>query len=204
MQTVGLALATDIAPVSTRPRVVALLCTMLLVGMVVSAILFGWLLDPFSQIKLIQVIQGAALVTMVLNGIAIWKQEPRGEPRRRPRRPAPGFAPVLAALTARGNALRLFVATGLGTAAFSMQDILLEPYGGQILKLSVAATTALTAALAAGGLVGLALAARRLNQGRGPAPGRRTRRARGHRGVLGRHLRRAAAARPSYSARASP
>jgi hypothetical protein len=26
------------------------------------------------------------------------------------------------------------VAVGLGTAAFSMQDILLEPYGGEILR----------------------------------------------------------------------
>ena len=41
-----------------------------------------------------------------------------------------------------------------------MQDILLEPYGGQILDLSVGATTALTALLAGGALVAFALAAR--------------------------------------------
>jgi MFS transporter, BCD family, chlorophyll transporter len=33
------------------------------------------------------------------------------------------------------------VALGLGTAAFNMQDIVLEPYGGEILGLSVGATT---------------------------------------------------------------
>ncbi len=165
VQTIGLTLATDIAPVHTRPRVVALLCTMLLLGMVVSAILFGLLLHPFSQVKLIQVIQGAALATMLLNIVALWKQEPRGQALRAGA-PEPGaFGRSWAALTARGNALRLFVATGLGTAGFSMQDILLEPYGGQVLKLSVSMTTALTAALAAGGLVGLTLAARWLNRG---------------------------------------
>ncbi|WP_375464926.1 PucC family protein, partial [uncultured Methylobacterium sp.] len=58
--------------------------------------------------------------------------------------------------------------TGLGTAAFSMQDILLEPYGGQILHLSVAATTALTAMLAAGGGLGLLIAARWLARGGDP------------------------------------
>ena len=41
-----------------------------------------------------------------------------------------------------------------------MQDILLEPYGGQILHLTVGATTTLTALLAAGGLTGFGLAAR--------------------------------------------
>ena len=55
---------------------------------------------------------------------------------------------------------------GLGTAAFSMQDILLEPYGGEVLDLSVAATTALTALLAGGSLAGFAWAARSLSQGK--------------------------------------
>jgi BCD family chlorophyll transporter-like MFS transporter len=44
--------------------------------------------------------------------------------------------------------------------AFSMQDILLEPYGGEILGLSVSATTNLTALWVFGALLGLAAAAR--------------------------------------------
>ena len=62
-QTAGLALATDLAPAESRPRVVALLYVMLLVGMVASALVFGALLADFGQVRLIQVIQGAALVT---------------------------------------------------------------------------------------------------------------------------------------------
>ena len=54
------------------------------------------------------------------------------------------------------------IALGLGTVAFSMQDILLEPFGGEVLKLPVASTTALTAALALGGLAGFVMAARAL------------------------------------------
>ena len=53
----------------------------------------------------------------------------------------------------------------IGTAAFSMEDILLEPYGGHVLRLPVGATTALTAMLAVGSLCGLWLAARLLNRG---------------------------------------
>ena len=77
VQTVGLALATDLAPERARPRVVALLCAMLLAGMAVSAVVFGLLLRHFSEMRLIQVVQGAAVVTMVLNCAALWKQEPR-------------------------------------------------------------------------------------------------------------------------------
>ena len=166
-QTVGLALATDLAPAHARPKVVALLCVMLLVGMMVSALAFGLLLAEFSAVRLIQVIQGAALVTIVLNGLALWKQEPR-DPTRTADAPRPSFAQSWAAYAGSGLARRRLVATGLGTAAFSMQDILLEPYGGQILHLSVGATTALTAMLAAGGGLGLLLAARWLNRGGDP------------------------------------
>ncbi|WP_336485368.1 BCD family MFS transporter [Methylobacterium nigriterrae] len=168
VQTVGLALATDLAPAQARPKVVALLCVMLLVGMMVSALAFGLLLADFSAVRLIQVIQGAALVTIVLNGIALWKQEPRGSARAAGTLPRPSFARSWALYAGSGLARRRLVATGLGTAAFSMQDILLEPYGGQILRLSVAATTALTAMLAAGGGLGLLIAARWLNRGGDP------------------------------------
>ncbi len=167
-QTAGLALATDLATPESRPRVVALLYVMLLVGMVASALIFGWALADYSEKRLIQVIQAAAVVTLVLNLIALWKQEVRDPRRTDPRRARPSFRASWARFMAGGRASRLLVAVGLGTAAFSMQDILLEPYGGEILGLSVSATTVLTALLAGGTLVGFALAARLLGQGIDP------------------------------------
>ncbi|KMO35944.1 BCD family MFS transporter [Methylobacterium aquaticum] len=165
-QTVGLALATDLAPAHARPKVVALLCAMLLAGMMASAVVFGLALAHFSPIRLIQVIQGAALATLILNGIALWKQEPRDTSRKSA--PARRFGEAWGAYAAQPQARRRLIATGLGTAGFSMQDILLEPYGGQILHLPVAATTALTAVLAVGGGLGLLTAARWLNRGGDP------------------------------------
>lgn len=168
VQTAGLALATDLAPAEARPRVVALLYVMLLLGMFASALVFGALLESFSPLRLIQVIQGAALLTMVLNVVALWKQEARDPSRTSPERARPAFSATWRRFMAGGRASRLLVAVALGTSAFSMQDILLEPYGGQILHLSVAATTALTGLLAGGSLVGFALAARVLGQGGDP------------------------------------
>ncbi|MGL4525609.1 MAG: PucC family protein, partial [Aestuariivirga sp.] len=62
-QTAGLALANDLAPAEARPKVVALLYVMLLAGMMLSALVFGFLLRDFSSIELIQIIQGAAAIT---------------------------------------------------------------------------------------------------------------------------------------------
>ncbi|MEM6488548.1 MAG: BCD family MFS transporter [Pseudomonadota bacterium] len=168
-QTAGLALATDIAPAETRPRVVALLYVMLLLGMAGSAIVFGLLLAEFSQLKLIKIVQGAAVVTLVLNLVALWKQEVLKPHLTRRTTPRPPFRAAWADFMAGGRAGRLLVATGLGTAAFAMQDILLEPYGGEVLSLSVSATTLLTAIFAAGSLVGFLVAGRRLAAGGDPA-----------------------------------
>lgn len=167
-QTAGLALATDIAPESSRPRVVALLYVMLLVGMVLSSVVFAALLDNFSQMRLIQVIQGAAMVTVALNVIALWQQEVRNPKRTAPNLPRPAFKESWNKFKQYGNASRLLLAIGLGTAGFSMQDILLEPYGGEVLGLSVAATTGLTAILAGGMLGAFLLASRWLSRGADP------------------------------------
>ncbi len=167
-QTAGLALATDLAPDHVRPRVVALLYVMLLAGMMVSAIVIGRLLADFSPTKLVQLIQGAAVLTMTLNLVALWKQEARQPRSAQVSSPRPQFRAAWSTFVARPQTLRLLVAVGLGAAAFSMQDVLLEPYGGQILGLSVGSTTMLTALWAFGMLSGFALAAKRLGTGSEP------------------------------------
>lgn len=165
VQTVGLALATDLAPEEAQPKVVALLSVMLLLGMLVSAIGFGTFLAEFSQVRLIQVIQGASVATMVLNVIALWQQERRDPAATRADRHRPGFRETVQALRGEGPWDRRLAVAGLGTAGFSMQDVLLEPYGGQVLGMGVGQTTVLTALLALGGVVGFILAARWLGRG---------------------------------------
>ncbi|MEO1045541.1 MAG: BCD family MFS transporter [Pseudomonadota bacterium] len=164
-QTAGLALATDIAPAEKRPRVVALLYLMLLVGMMMAALTIGNLLADFSNTRLVEVISGAAVITAVLNIIALWKQEARGTALRKSDPPAPAFSEIWAAFAARPNTKRLLLAIGLGAMAFAMQDALLEPYGGEILGLSVGSTTALTGAWALGALIAFVYSAKRLNDG---------------------------------------
>ncbi len=105
----------------------------LLLGSIAAALVYGALLADFTPGRLIQVIQGTAVVTMLLNGIAVWKQEPRSQ--RNARRTA---APTQASGNLVGFHLRQqrptrLAAVGLGTLAFAMQDVMLEPYGGQVL-----------------------------------------------------------------------
>ena len=165
-QTAGLALTTDLAPEASQPRVVGLMYVMLLLGTIVSAIVFGLALRDFSPGRLVQVIQGAAVATLVLNAISLWKQEPRHRPPAGAVRSEQDFVAAWRQLMQGPAARRRLACIGLGTLAFGMQDVLLEPYGGQLLGMSVGQTTLLTATLAGGGLLGFALASVVLGRGR--------------------------------------
>jgi BCD family chlorophyll transporter-like MFS transporter len=146
-----------------------MLYVMFLIGMAISSIVVGWLLRDFAPLTLVRVVQGCAAMTLILNLIALWKQE-----RLRPMSaaelaaPRPKFREAWSDLRRVPDALRLMAVVALGALAFNMQDVLLEPYGGEILGLSVGATTLLTASSAIGALAGFWLAARWLGRGLDP------------------------------------
>ena len=135
-----------------------------------GSLVFSFLLANFTPEIMVQVVQGTALVVLLLNGVALWKQEPRNPERVKAlkseiHRP---FKEVWLEFIALPSAKRFLWATALGTMAFNMQDIVLEPYGGEIMNLSVGATSALTAMLSAGGLLGFYAAGRQLTKGADP------------------------------------
>ena len=168
VQTVGLALATDLAPPEAQAKVVGLMYVMLFVGMILSALIFGALLADYTPGRLIRVIQGAAVLTIILNVIALWKQETRDRSRVRSTAPKPEFGDAWRLFMREESAFRRLLIIGVGTMGFGMAEVLLEPYGGQVLGMSVGETTALTATLAGGGLFGFALASRVLSRGGDP------------------------------------
>jgi len=167
VQTAGLALATDLSPPDRQPQVVGLMYVMLLLGMMASALAFGVALENFTPGRLVQVIQAAAVITVLLNVIAMWKQETRNPPRgAKVMTKDPTFRESWANFCEGTHAIRRLVIVGLGTMAFGMADILLEPFGGEVLGMPVSATTKLTALLALGGLLGFSYASYALGEGR--------------------------------------
>jgi len=74
VQAFGFRLATDLAPEDAHPRVVIVWFAMLLAGLAVSFLAFAALLANASGFALIQVIQSAAVLTMVVNAAALWRQ----------------------------------------------------------------------------------------------------------------------------------
>lgn len=167
VQTAGLALATDLTEPKSHAKVVGLMYVTLLLGMLVSSLLFGKALEEFSPGKLVKVIQGVAVVSVFLNFVAMWQQEALGKNTKQAQAD-PTFSESWSRFTQGANAVRLLVIIGVGTLAFGMADVLLEPFGGHVLQMSVSATTKLTALLALGGLLGFGYASRVLGRGEDP------------------------------------
>ncbi|NDG49796.1 MAG: MFS transporter, partial [Rhodospirillales bacterium] len=93
---------------------------------IVGSAALSLLLSDFSPQKLIQVVQGCAVLVAVLNLVSLWKQEARSS--KRGKREPDGFSNNWRQLMVMPRMKRFLWTVGLGTAAFSMQDIVLEPY----------------------------------------------------------------------------
>ena len=137
-------------------------------GYVGAALVFGALLAEYTPKTLIQVVQGAAVLTLAINVVALWKQEPRQQLKPTSADSRPSFRQSWRSYNQGGHAAKLLTVVGIGAVGFSMQDILIEPFGAQVLGFTVGVTTQLTAIFAVGSLIGFALSARALSKGIAP------------------------------------
>lgn len=163
VETIYLALVSDITPPNQRGRVITVLWVMLVLGTVVSAVVVSGILIDYSHRLLIQVMQGVAVIFVLLTVIALWGQE-----RLRPDGSLISIAQVVRVRLTLWESLRLlgkhktvktlFVLVFFTTMAFATHDVLLEPYGGQVLGMSVSATMSLTALWGIMTMVGVGMA----------------------------------------------
>ncbi len=173
VETIYLATVSDITPARERGQVLGVLWIMLVLGTIVSSILMGQLLVQYSHFRLIQVMQGSAVVFVALTFVAMYNQErlkPNGEllDVAEPVQVRQTLGQSLRLLVAQRPLRNLFIVLFLATLGFATHDVLLEPYGGQVLGMSVTQTTRLTALWGMGMLGGITLAGVLLWRGRSP------------------------------------
>jgi BCD family chlorophyll transporter-like MFS transporter len=163
VETIYLATVSDITPSTERGRVLGVLWIMLVLGTIASSIVMGELLTSYSHFRLIQVMQGSAVIFIALAFVAMYNQErlkPNGELEDvdDPIRVRETLGQQLRMLWAQPALRNLFLLLFVATLGFATHDVLLEPYGGQVLAMSVTATTRLTALWGVGMLAGIAIA----------------------------------------------
>ena len=134
--------------------------------------LFGALLATFQPDRLIQVIQGAAVATMLLNCIALWKQEPRDPRRRGPTCRAPAFRESWTTLQPRAATRRgCWWRSGSARPPSACRTSCWSPMAARSCTSPSAATTILTAAWPRAALAGFGPRRAQCSAGRRPAIG---------------------------------
>ncbi|MEX2658352.1 MAG: MFS transporter [Acidimicrobiales bacterium] len=156
--TVYFALIADITPREERGHAASVVHLMLMAGIVSGAALSASILDDDANGRhsLFAIV---ALLVVVLNIAAVWGLDPREvDENELPERTSTWTA--VREVAAIGAARRFFIFTLVATVFLFLQQAVLEPFGGDVLGLSVRATTGFNAVQTIGVLVGMLITGR--------------------------------------------
>lgn len=148
-------LATRVVP-ERRAAAAAITWIMMIIGIIVTAGVAGSLIDPFTPARLIAVACGVAGVALLLTVAALWRVETVAaapEARAETASFSKAVADMLADRDARAFTLFVFVSM----LAYSMQDMILEPFAGLLFGMTPGASTKLTGVQHMGVLAGMIL-----------------------------------------------
>ena len=150
-------LATRVAP-ERRAAAASLTWIMMISGIVVTAGVAGSLIDPFSLHRLTMVADGVAGTAFLLALLAVWGIEGRGPVAiEAPGRDSPGFGTALRDMLAEPEARRFTLFVFLSMLAYSMQDLILEPFAGLLFGFTPGQSTRLSGVQHGGVLAGMLL-----------------------------------------------
>ena len=150
-------LASQVEP-RRRAAAASAVWMMMILGFALSAPLAGHFLDPFSNVRLIEVTSAVCLVAFSMSALAVWGVESPALKTRGDR--VAGHRPpsLLRALTevwreptARGFTIFIFVSM----LAYGAQELLIEPFAGLVFEMSPGSTTKLAGLQHSGVLLGM-------------------------------------------------
>ncbi len=147
-------LATQVAP-ERRPAAAALTWILMIAGIIVASGVASQLLTPFGPERLLAVCGGIAGGAFVLACIAVWGVE---KPVTiSPTSEHPALRPALAAVWQDGEARAFTIFVFVSMLAYSMQDMILEPFAGLMFAMTPAQSTGLSSVQHMGVLAGMLL-----------------------------------------------
>jgi MFS transporter, BCD family, chlorophyll transporter len=144
---------------SKRAAAATIVWTMMIVGFIVTTVIAGKLLDPFSLSRLVAVAGGVTAVAFIVSVIAVWGVEREHAVTRSAKAATakPDFKTALSSvwqdLEARNFAIFIFISM-LG---YSAQDLILEPFAGLIFNFTPGQSTSLSGTQNSGVLLGMLL-----------------------------------------------
>jgi BCD family chlorophyll transporter-like MFS transporter len=147
-----------------RPAAATVVWLMMIVGFVITTAVVGQLLDPYSPSRLIAITAAVSATAMIVTLLAVRNIE-IGEsgsdapPRRSGDAGRPTFMAALAEVWSEPRARRFTIFVFVSMLAYSAQDLILEPFAGEVFRFTPGESTRLSSLLHGGALVGMILVA---------------------------------------------
>jgi BCD family chlorophyll transporter-like MFS transporter len=154
--TAYLSLIADSAPEQERGKAVAVVWSMMMVGILVGVFFGVGILDAYDPDRLVLLFLLMGAIVAAFTSIALWRVEkPRSDSETKPR---PASMPAWK-LLAYGRQTRLFfLFLFSGILFLFLQQVVLEPFGGDVYAMSVRETTLFNAFQMVGVLIGMGFA----------------------------------------------
>lgn len=153
-------LATAVAP-ARRAAAASITWIMMVLGIVVTAGIASASIDPFSLGRLATVVGLIGLGALTLTTLAVWRIEPPAPlavVAPDDSMPAQGFGDAVREMLADPVARRFTIFVFLSMLAYSMQDLILEPFAGLMFRMTPGQSTGLSGVQHSGVLAGMILA----------------------------------------------
>lgn len=152
-------LTVRVAP-ERKPAAASMVWIMMIAGIVATAITAGGFLEPFSAERLISVAIGIGVTAFLVAVLAVWGVEGPPVPRSVTAAPEKGaFWAALSAIWADPRARGFTYFVFVSMLAYKGQDIILEPFAGEVFAYTVEESTKLSGMQNGGALLGMALVA---------------------------------------------
>ncbi len=145
----------SIADPRWRNRSISVMWTTMIIFIIVTSIVLSRMLDPYSRAALYTAFGAVWMVACCLILVGASGIEPASKAGQRAKHTADNPLTAFRLLTDNPSARRFFIYLLVVLASFYAQDVVLEPYGAQILNMSVAMTTRLTTVWGTGLLITL-------------------------------------------------
>lgn len=144
---------------SRRSAAASIAWVMMIAGFIVTTVVAGHALDPFSGARLVAVSSTVSLIAMLLAAIGIWNVEGDGPQLETATAAthASSFAKGLLEVWTEPKARHFTVFIFVSMLAYSAQDLILEPFAGAVFGMTPGETTRLSGVQHGGALIGMIL-----------------------------------------------
>lgn len=142
-----------------RSAAASIAWVMMIAGFIITTIVAGRALDPYSGSRLVAVSSAVSTIALLLAIAAIWNIEGQAASPQRPA-VAPvdaSFADELRTIWTDAKVRRFAIFIFVSMLAYSAQDLILEPFAGTVFGLTPGETTRLSGLQHGGALIGMIL-----------------------------------------------